>query len=446
MRAAALLLALLLPAAAGAEPPDLDALVEALRAEHAAAGAAARARAGRLEADVAELRAEAERLRREAAAAEAREQELAARLDGAQASLADLRGQLQEEAAALEGVYGSARETASRLADELAGDITSADHGARLEPLEALADSSALPPADALESLWLTLLDDIAATGTVARFEAPVVLPDGRAEPREVLRLGAFGAVAGGDYLAWREDIGALAVLAAQPGGRWERAAQRLQEAQAGMVVAGVDPSRGVVLERLTALPGPAERVAQGGPVGYLILALGLAGAAVALYRLIVLTLTGRRVERQLAAPEAPRDDNPLGRVLGLYRAGAGEPPEVLESRLDEAVLGEVAALERGRALVRLLAAVAPLLGLLGTVVGMIETFQAISVFGTGDPKLMAGGISQALVTTMLGLAVAVPLLFLHALIASRSRALVGILDQQSAGLVAARLEGEQTP
>ena len=120
------------------------------------------------------------------------------------------------------------------------------------------------------------------------------------------------------------------------------------------------------------------------------------------------------------------------------------EELDTLELKLDEAILRETPALERWQGLIKLLAAVAPLLGLLGTVTGMIATFQAITQYGTGDPKMMADGISQALVTTVLGLVAAIPLLFLHSLVAARSKALIQLLEQQSAGLIALHLGGER--
>jgi biopolymer transport protein ExbB len=114
---------------------------------------------------------------------------------------------------------------------------------------------------------------------------------------------------------------------------------------------------------------------------------------------------------------------------------------ETLELKLDEAILKNTPALERFLTMIKVLAVVAPLLGLLGTVTGMINTFQAITLFGTGDPKLMANGISQALVTTMEGLWVAIPLTFLHALVASRSRSIINTLEEQAAGIVAVHAE-----
>jgi biopolymer transport protein ExbB len=147
-------------------------------------------------------------------------------------------------------------------------------------------------------------------------------------------------------------------------------------------------------------------------------------------------------MQAQIGAP--PRADNPLGRVLRVYEENQSADVEKLGLKLDEAILKETPALERGIMLLKVLSVVAPLLGLLGTVTGMIKTFQAITLFGTGDPKLMAGGISEALVTTVLGLVTAIPLLLLHSVVSTRSKNLVQVLDEQSVGLVAERAEGHR--
>ena len=207
-----------------------------------------------------------------------------------------------------------------------------------------------------------------------------------------------------------------------------------------------VDPTRGEWLAMLVQTPSRWERLQQGGSIGYLILALGALGLLLGLWRLLALALTARRMERQLDNPDQPRPDNPLGRVLAAYpeTTVSDRASEDIEAQLHEAVLREIPRLSRGQTLLKLLAAVTPLLGLLGTVTGMIVTFQAISLFGTGDPRLMADGISQALMTTILGLGVAIPLLFLHSGVLSRGRALIQILDEESAGLVVRRQMGRE--
>ena len=160
----------------------------------------------------------------------------------------------------------------------------------------------------------------------------------------------------------------------------------------------------------------------------------------IAVWRLLVLHGAGRGIRAQLRNT-TPSGDNPLGRILGVYEEHRSGNVDALALKLDEAIMREAPALERYQGILKVFAAVAPLLGLLGTVVGMIITFQQLTLFGTGDPKLMAGGISQALMTTVLGLVVAIPLVLLHSVVSSTSHALVEILEEQSAGLIARRAE-----
>ncbi|MEC7233577.1 MAG: MotA/TolQ/ExbB proton channel family protein, partial [Pseudomonadota bacterium] len=196
-------------------------------------------------------------------------------------------------------------------------------------------------------------------------------------------------------------------------------------------------PSRGALLNLLLQMPTLTERINQGGLVGYIIILLGLGGIGIAVERIVRLDGIARTVKTQLASGQAG-GDTPLGRVWSVYQNSDAKDVEALELKLDDAILKEIPPLERNLSLLKLLAGVAPLLGLLGTVTGMILTFQAITLFGTGDPKLMAGGISQALITTVLGLVVAIPLLLLHAAAATRSREIVQILEEQATGMIAA--------
>jgi biopolymer transport protein ExbB len=186
------------------------------------------------------------------------------------------------------------------------------------------------------------------------------------------------------------------------------------------------------------------ERIEKGEAVGYVIIAVGLIGAALAVYQGLYLLRTSRAVRRQLAQLDRPSSDNPLGRVLTSVQVDPGsieEAAEVVELRVSEAVLREVPKLERFQSFLRLAVAAGPLLGLVGTVIGMIITFQSITESGSSDPRLMANGIGQAMIATVLGLGIAVPLLFVNAGLASLSRHLVQILDEQSTGLLAASLE-----
>jgi biopolymer transport protein ExbB len=170
------------------------------------------------------------------------------------------------------------------------------------------------------------------------------------------------------------------------------------------------------------------------------IIGLGIFALIVGLIRWTIVSITSRRVSRQRKNDE-PDPNNPLGRVLSVYEENRNADPETLELKLDEVVLRESSRLERFQWVVKTISVIAPLLGLLGTVTGMIQTFQSITLFGTGDPKMMAGGISEALVTTMLGLMTAIPLVLLSDTLSNSTRRILDILDEQSAGLIATRAE-----
>jgi len=259
-----------------------------------------------------------------------------------------------------------------------------------------------------------------------------------------VVRVGVFNAVSGDRFLKYEAETGTLQELARQPAGRFQSMAGDLSEAQDGTITMAVDPSRGQLLSLLVQAPGFSERIQQGGLVGYVIIAMGFVGMAIAVWRMLFLYFAATRIKQQLQSDVAD-DDNALGRILGVYAANRNVDTGTLELKLDEAILRETPKLEQHQAIIKVFAAVAPLLGLLGTVVGMIITFQALTLFGTGDPKLMAGGISQALMTTVLGLVVAIPLVFMHSVVAGWSKSLIEVLEEQSAGIVARHSEADAT-
>ena len=225
-----------------------------------------------------------------------------------------------------------------------------------------------------------------------------------------------------------------------QPAGRYVSAASDYFDATSGTVSMAIDPTRGNLLSLVIQSPSLLEQISFGGGVGYTILAMGAIGLIIALMRLVALQITAKRVRAQTKTT-TPSMDNPLGKIYAVLEANPNATPEVLEPKLDEAIMRETPKLERFQPLLKVIAGVAPLMGLLGTVIGMIKTFQTITLFGTGDPKLMADGISQALITTVEGLVVAIPLVFLHSLISGRSKELIEILEEQSAGMVARATE-----
>jgi len=355
--------------------------------------------------------------------------------------LAEMEQALHQRSGVLGEVFGVARQHAKTLAVQLESSLTSAQFPGRLSAL-AFADSTRVPSLSDIHALHQQLLKEMRATGQVDTFAANVVGSDGLSRQQRVTRVGVFTAFSeDGQYLSWNPDSGVLSVLATQPG-------HTVDEASIDMRVFTVlvDPGRGELFALLDRIPKLMERIDQGGSVGYLIILLGLAGVVVAGYQLYRLAKTEIGVRRQLATPDKLDMTNTLGRVLTemqRHSEGAAFAHENLETHVDEAILKELPDIERGQSFLKLLAGVAPLLGLLGTVVGMIETFQSITVFGTSDPKLMASGISQALMTTVLGLVVAIPILFCHSVLAARGRRLLPTLQEKSLGALL-MLEGLQ--
>jgi biopolymer transport protein ExbB len=199
-----------------------------------------------------------------------------------------------------------------------------------------------------------------------------------------------------------------------------------------------------VILGLLVQTPTFEERLEFGGWIGYTTLVLGGITFVLGLLRLIYLMIIGTQVTNQRRNVARVSTGNPLGRVLAVFSKYRNLGVEDLERKLDEAVLRESGRIERFTWAIKVVSVVAPLLGLLGTVTGMIATFQSIQLFGTGDPKMMAGGISEALVTTMIGLIVAVPLVLLHSTVRSTGKKIIEILYEQSAGMVASQAEREQ--
>ncbi|GGY42015.1 biopolymer transporter ExbB [Bacterioplanes sanyensis] len=388
--------------------------------------------------------AEQQRLLKQAKAALAAERQRADALkqafDNNEVALTEKEEALRMQVGNLGEMFGVVRQVANDLQTVLDDSLTKVEVPQRRADLATLAEAKELPDLQQLQNLWHTLLQEMTINGQISAFNTEVIGVDGKPVARDVVRIGTFNALSSDGYLAYDSELQQLRELGRQPAVA-EQAASYLASSQAIAPLA-LDPSRGALLTMTLDSPDLAERIEQGAEVGYIILAVGVVGLLLAVWRLLVLLSVGSKLARQQKQLDQPRDDNPLGRILAVHQnLPRNIDSEVLEARMDEAVLRELPALERGQSIIKLFAGIAPLLGLLGTVTGMIATFQAITNFGTGDPKLMAAGISQALITTVLGLIVAIPLLLAHNWVASRSKALIQVLDEQSAGLMAEVLE-----
>lgn len=358
--------------------------------------------------------------------------------------LADLNGALDNRLGSLKELFGVLQQVAGDTKNKFYNSMISAQIPGRSAFLDQMAQdmgsSSKLASIEEIERVWFEIQREMTESGKVTKFETPVVEAGGEKVAKEVVRVGPFALVSDGKYLEYNGVTGTVSELVRQPADRYMDSAAELQASNGELVEFGIDPTGGSILGLLVQAPNLQERVEQGGTVGYIILIVGAFGLLLAIERLITLTIIRTKVNKQLKSKEI-KTTNPLGRVLKVRDEYPNADVEALELHLTEAILGEVPKLSRNLTIIKIISVVAPLMGLLGTVTGMINTFQAITLFGTGDPKLMAGGISTALVTTVLGLVVAIPMTLLYAMLNTRSKNIVYILQEQASGVIAERAE-----
>lgn len=405
-----------------------------------------RAREQRFAQDKANQQSELNRAERERAAEERRSARLEKKFEDNELLIAAKQEQLKERLGSLSELFGHLTAASGDLASNIEVSLVSSEFPSRegfLQDLIAkMSGTDQLPRIEEIETVWYEMLNEITQQGVVSRFTADVATPSGEIAQREVVRVGAFNIIdVDGNYLSYGNEK--LAELPRQPGGGAVGAAAALADATSGLSQFGIDPTGptgGSFLAAIIDTPTLEERWHQGGYVGYAITAVGVFAFLLAIVRVIMLTMMGAAVNSQLKSGEA-KDNNPLGRVLLVSQENPNIDTETLELKMAEAVLRETPKLEAGLTLLKIIAAVAPLMGLLGTVTGMIITFQAITIFGAGDPKAMAGGISSALITTVLGLLVAIPTVLLHTVVNGRAQKIIHILNEQATGIVAERAE-----
>ena len=365
---------------------------------------------------------------------------LRAQFDSNELELEQLNETLRIRTGDMGELFGVFRQQAADTRSIIDGSLVSAQTPGRRQKISRLVEMSRIPIIADLQELQVLLLEEMIESGAIVRFAAEVDDASGASITDEVVRVGVFNVLGDEGYLLADQADSRLSILPRQPAGRVVRVAKKYFNATSGNIRLAIDPSRGSLLSLVILAPGIVEQATYGGGIGYVIILMGVVGFVIAILRFLSLRKVGAQISRQLKATTVT-DDNPLGRVLKVYTENKTIAVDVLERKLDEAILRETPQLERFQGIVKVIAGIAPLMGLLGTVVGMIRTFQTITLYGTGDPKLMADGISQALVTTVEGLVVAIPLVFLYALIADKSRELIEILEEQSAGIIARHAE-----
>ena len=389
-----------------------------------------------------------------AKATRARLERIAAQLEKTfeanEALLVVAEAQLKARLGSLTEIFGHLAGTATEARNIFEQSITAAQFGKdREEFLTGIAvkmgEGIRLPSISELERLWFELQREINASGEVVMFTSDVIATDGSVQETEVVRVGNFNAVTDGQYLAYAASRGMYEELPAQPAGRYTSTTSEVFDEDAFPVQFAIDPTGpqgGSYLANLISMPGFFGRVQNGGIIGYIIIIVGLGGVGLFVVRIQSLMTVRTSVASQIASSSI-NEDNPLGRVLKIAEDNPKADTETLELKMAEQILAERPPIEGLNWLIKLISVVAPLGGLFGTIVGMIETFSMITLFGTGDPKTMASGISIALSTTWLGLMVAIPLTFMYAIVHNISKGILGTIEEQSTGMAAERAEGK---
>ena len=374
--------------------------------------------------------------------------ELSDQFEANEIIIADKREILRDRRGALNELFGTLQGVAGDFLSNFENSLISAQYTGRSLQLEEIIERAGSTieqlNVEEMERFWFFMHQELTESGQVVSFSADVTLPNGDTANRSVVRVGAFQAVSDGEYLSYTGDIGHLQVLPRQPDASIMATASSLQGASDGFTRVGIDPTGGVggqVMANLVNFPTVEEQVRNNsGVIGFIIIGVGIVGILIAFLRLLMLSLTSVKVRGQLKR-DKPTKNNPLGRVLLVAEANPSADTETLELKLGEAILQETPALESMLTLIKMIATIAPLGGLLGTVTGMIQVFQQITVYGAGDPTIMAGGISQALMTTVLGIVVAIPTIFMHTVVKSRSDNIIHILEEQATGMIAQKAE-----
>jgi len=439
--------AMLMSTPATAQITSINDLLSQVRQDAQQAEQDNRQRIAQFEAETSQQSSKLNAAKSELAALERKAQNVQRTFDANDGRIASLEGQLKSAQGEFGEVFGLARTKAGEFKALLDSSIVTAQKPDRSNVLGKIAGSKALPSTDDLNQIWQLMLEEIEAQREVMTFKADIA---NMGEGIDVTRVGAFNAFTedGANfvrYVAPKDGKeGFLTTLPKQPRGTPAKAASAVAGASAGSLVAApIDPTRGALLESFERVPNWKERIAQGRAIGYGIVVLAIVGVLFGLLRILMLLGVSGSVRKQARSAQAS-SKNPLGRIMLAADEAGNVDDETLELKMDEAILRESPKLEFGLNILKLAAGIAPLLGLLGTVTGMIQTFQAMMIYGTGDPQLMAGGISEALVTTMLGLIAAIPLLILHSFCSSLARGVQNTLEEQSASIVARKIENRR--
>lgn len=358
-------------------------------------------------------------------------------------TLSQLEEKLTLTMGALGELFGVVKQTAGETKALFENSVISAEYKNRLDFIKKISAKKNLPNTSDLEMLWFLIQQEMTESGKVTRFQQDVVKANGTSQNQSVVRLGSFNLISQGKYLNYDSEIQRTVELVRQPAWRFLFWAKKLEKSNKPISPFGLDPSRGSLLSLLIQTPNLLERISQGGIIGYIILLLFIFGLVLSVQKYLNLKKQEDLLELQLKSDDILKN-NPLGEIIQVFLKFKEERQETLELKMEEVLVQKTSRLNKGIGTIRLFSSIAPLLGLLGTVTGMIATFQSITLFGTGDPKLMAGGISQALVTTALGLVAAIPLVFVHNFLSNKTRSLVNVFEEQVLGMLSRKYKDKK--
>lgn len=315
---------------------------------------------------------------------------------------------------------------------------------------QELSESKTIPDGQKLQEGFTVAANLYRRLSSKSRAAGSFFLPDGSKAEGEIIKIGniaAFGVSAkgsgalapagAGEFKLWKQP-GSAATAQALANDEMPKELQIFIYENSEMEVS--DPEEKTLV----------STVKSGGIIGYIILGLGALGVLLILFRVVFLITANSNVSKitniVVDKIESCKADEAISAIKGFKGSIARVVKSILrnikhdrdhlEDIITESILNESTALDRFGSFILVIAAVAPLLGLLGTVSGMIATFDVITEFGTGDPKLLAGGISIALVTTMLGLIVAIPLLLIGNLLSGWSQNIKDAMERNALHIV----------
>lgn len=402
--------------------------------------------------DNAALEKELAKLKAEEKKAESAYDALRAEFDRLQKEEAKLKTELADEQAEIDSIDGTIRGTADDAIALSEDNFITAEYPDRAEELHDLSFGKGFSGLEGIRKLVDFFFKEMEEQSRIVRRVGEFVGPDGLTVTGDIIRIGritSYYRLADGEvgFLLPNDKGDRLIAVSGEVGWSNRKKIEAFYNNESN--VAPIDPSAsGSAFSKFAAKESLWERkMVKGGAVMYVIFGVACLAALIALERTIVLGSKGRASEKvmnqikELATQNKYKEAQdyctlksrvPTCQMLKGVLEHEGDTQEVLENSLQEAILKIMPKLERWMGALSLLGAIAPLLGLLGTVTGMIGVFQVITTAGTGDPRLMAGGISEALLTTQFGLVVAVPIMLVHHLL---ERQVDGIVyDMQEKG------------